>query len=216
MSANTPEEWVTIDIKEDDGVVIPMSPKRRAWFMEMSKRTAMSRKEPSLPVRFFYNAYTNYSLSLPLDIKVLDYGTGYGTDYMYLKDEGIDVWAYDFNFKPFDERPDQKFDVVLCTYVLNTLPKHLRAEVIADTAGFVKESGLVIFSVRSITEMASVSKEWEIFQDGFLTKAETFQRFYSHGELAQELLDSNYYRNTMVVKTDPVIVIATTPNILLR
>ena len=63
-----------------------------------------------------------------LDSKTfLDFGCGIGKDVELLKAKGIDIVGYDPFY--FPEFPTEKFDTILCFYVLNVLLPEEQAEV---------------------------------------------------------------------------------------
>ncbi len=79
---------------------------------QYSHLTAKERDNPSLPVRIL--------LEKKLLIgKVLDFGCGFGKDVEFLKSKNIDCQGFDPYY--FPDEPNEKFDTILCFYVLNVL-----------------------------------------------------------------------------------------------
>lgn len=77
---------------------------------------------------------------------VLDYGCGHGADVEFLKQQGYQVKGYDPAY--FPERPEQLFDTIICTYVLNVLFPIEQAKVLMDISTLLKPSGTAYFTVR--------------------------------------------------------------------
>lgn len=115
-------------------------------------RTAIARTAPSAPSRFILSQIG------PIDA-LLDYGCGKGADLAGYANEVKFVAGYDPNHAPLEIL--ESFDVVTCTYVLNTLPR------LAERAAVLK--GLFDFdnTVAFVTVRRDVT-------DGF-TKKGTFQ-----------------------------------------
>ncbi|WP_373515966.1 methyltransferase domain-containing protein [Persicitalea sp.] len=74
--------------------------------------TAKERTTPSLPVRMLLDRKL-------IQGKVLDFGCGFGKDVNHLLVKGFDAKGYDPHYYP--EYPAEKFDTILCFYVLNVL-----------------------------------------------------------------------------------------------
>jgi len=73
--------------------------------------------------------------------KILDYGSGRGKDAMEL---GAD--CYDPTFAP--DPPTEKYDTILCTYVLNVVSKATEHKVVEKVRGLLAEGGRAYFTVR--------------------------------------------------------------------
>jgi len=100
-------------------------------------------------------AKERYSLSFPakfllsnkmLSGKVLDFGCGYGKDVELLKTSGIDIHGYDKYY--FPEYPKEKYDTILCFYVLNVLLPEEQASVLMEISELLKPSGRAFIAVR--------------------------------------------------------------------
>ena len=78
--------------------------------------------------------------------KILDFGCGLGKDVELLKEKGFDIIGYDPHY--FPQLPTEKFDTILCFYVLNILLPIEQAAVLMDVSYFLKDSGKAYFSVR--------------------------------------------------------------------
>ena len=178
--------------------------------LTMSGKSAMTRKRESVPARIFHTRLAPpYVRPYPNKLRgnVLDYGAGKGADYRYLKELGYIVTGYDRYFSEFATRPSQTFSVVLCTYVLNTLPIMHRRAVIEDVHGFLDErvDSFALFSVR---DRGSIdTSRMEPYRDGYITSKNTFQKPFTPGELAQELIDWGF-NSVQVIESRPVILLA--------
>ncbi len=78
--------------------------------------------------------------------EVLDFGCGLGKDVEILKNRGINIVGYDPHF--YNKFPDQKFDTIICVYVLNVLLPQEQARVIYQISRLLKERGRAYFAVR--------------------------------------------------------------------
>ena len=139
-----------------------------------SWRTAITRKKFSLP--FLYLVEHRFIDLLNDDI--LDYGCGKGYDAI----TGM-LRKYDPHF--FPKMPKGQFDVVICSYVLNVLPKEKEAEVIRDIKKKLKKGGRAYITVRR-----------NLKKDGY-TSTGTYQRLV-YLNLAKIYEDSDLciYRTT--------------------
>jgi 2-polyprenyl-3-methyl-5-hydroxy-6-metoxy-1,4-benzoquinol methylase len=119
--------------------------------LERSAKTALHRKAPSFPVRFLFSrGFIRSSDS------VLDYGCGHGEDVRWLnKEHSCLSWGYDPGRKNPGSRcsrfvaPEEQFDVVLCTYVLNTLPVDYESEIIEQLKRHCFMNGRIFVTVRN-------------------------------------------------------------------
>jgi diadenosine tetraphosphate (Ap4A) HIT family hydrolase len=133
-----------------------------------SHLTAIERTSISFPARIVQNQNK-------LVGKILDFGCGIGKDVELLKDKGYDVTAYDPFY--FPEFPTDKFDTILCFYVLNVLLPEEQAEVLMNVSHLLKPNGKAYFAVRR-----------DIQHEGFrihkLHKKETYQCLIKLGYLS--------------------------------
>lgn len=104
-----------------------------------SHLTAKEREKLSYPSRILLNQ--NW-----IEGKVLDFGCGHGKDVEKLKEKGIDIIGYDPHYQP--EYPTEKFDTILCHYVLNVIQKQEQANVLFEVSRLLKFGGKAYFSVR--------------------------------------------------------------------
>jgi len=106
--------------------------------IQLTKRTAIHRKKLTRPLTWLW---INEHFSNLHNKRVLDYGSGKSVDYIFL---GAD--RYDPNFQPI--RPKHKYDIILCTYVLNVLQKDEQDKVMEDIKSLLKVNGRAYITVR--------------------------------------------------------------------
>ena len=124
-----------------------------------SHLTAIERNSLSYPARIVLNQKKIIG-------KVLDFGCGIGKDVELLKVKGIDIIGYDpFYFPKF---PTEKFDTILCFYVLNVLLPEEQAEVLMNISNLLKPNGKAYFAVRR-------DIQYEGFRIHKIHKKETYQ-----------------------------------------
>ncbi len=147
---------------------------------EISGRTAVARKKASLPVRWFVR-------NTKIVGSVLYHGRGKDKKgAKMLSHRAWKIKSYDPNF-PYirDEKTlDEQYDVVISTYVLNTLPPEERKKVIKQIAEATR--GKALISVRGAGDLR-VRSGWHNHDDGYTTSVGTFQKFYTKDELYKEL-----------------------------
>jgi diadenosine tetraphosphate (Ap4A) HIT family hydrolase len=101
--------------------------------------TAKERNTISFPAKILLNQ--NLILG-----RTLDFGCGLGKDVEILNNMGKDIVGYDPYY--FKELPKEKFDTILCFYVLNVLLQEEQAKVLMDVSALLKPGGRVYFAVR--------------------------------------------------------------------
>lgn len=104
-----------------------------------SHLTAKERDKISFPSQILFEKKL-------LDGEVLDFGCGFGKDVEVLKGRGLNITGYDPHY--FNNFPDQKFDTIICVYVLNVLLPQEQANVIYQVSRLLKEGGRSYFAVR--------------------------------------------------------------------
>lgn len=114
-----------------------------------SHLTAKERDRPSLPVRILLERDL-------LTGEILDFGCGFGRDVQFLRSKGFSTHGYDPYY--FPELPKQKFDTIICFYVLNVLFPQQQNEVLMEVAQRLKPTGRAYFAVRR-----------DIHRDGYRT-----------------------------------------------
>jgi DNA phosphorothioation-associated putative methyltransferase len=162
--------------------------------MSNSKRTAISRRKPSRPLKA--------ALKLgAIQGKVLDFGCGKGRDVAELSELGYKVVGYDPNFRP--AKPRGKFQTVLMTYVVNVLKAKQRNLALQAAWGYVKKGGRLIVTARSEREIeeAATKGAWKTVAWGYVTGANTYQRGYTLYQLQRVLRDLDGLKN---MQTGPI------------
>ncbi|MEH1839507.1 MAG: bifunctional class I SAM-dependent methyltransferase/HIT family protein [Nostoc sp.] len=106
---------------------------------QFSHLTAIERSYLSFPAQFLLNQNL-------LQGKILDFGCGFGNDVKILRQKGFDITAYDPYY--FPEYPQNKFDTIICFYVLNVLFAEEQANVIMEVSHLLKPDGKAYYTVR--------------------------------------------------------------------
>ncbi|MBW6533381.1 MAG: HIT domain-containing protein [Mariniphaga sp.] len=101
--------------------------------------TAKERDKLSFPARILLNKNL-------VKGKTLDFGCGFGKDVEVLKSKGIEIKGYDNHY--FPEYPKEKFDTILCFYVLNVLLPEEQSNVLIEISRLLKPTGKAYFAVR--------------------------------------------------------------------
>lgn len=111
------------------------------WCMKNinSHLTAKERDKISFPSQILFERNL-------LDGEVLDFGCGLGKDVEILKSRRINIEGYDPHY--YNKFPAQKFDTIICVYVLNVLLPQEQAKVIYQVSQALKEGGRAYFAVR--------------------------------------------------------------------
>jgi DNA phosphorothioation-associated putative methyltransferase len=138
-------------------------------------RTAISRYKLSRPV------------SLALDdglinvgTRVFDYGCGRGDDVRNLQGTGISCSGWDPVHCPGNEV--QPADVINLGYVINVIEDAAERKLALQNAWSLTEKVLIV-SARLVSEARDINAP--AFEDGFLTRLSTFQKFYEQHELRE-------------------------------
>lgn len=126
---------------------------------QYSHLTAKDRDSISFPAKFLMNRNL-------LKGEILDFGCGLGKDIEVLKNKGFNIQGYDKFHKP--TYPNQKFDTIICLYVLNVLMPEEQAKVLIELSRLIKSSGKVYFAVRR-------DLKYEGFRTHKIHKKPTFQ-----------------------------------------
>lgn len=124
-----------------------------------SHLTAIERTSISYPARILLN-------QKKIKGTVLDFGCGIGKDVELLADKGYDIKGYDPFY--FPEFPTEKFDTILCFYVLNVLLPEEQAAVLMNVSNLLKPNGKAYFAVRR-------DIQYEGFRNHKIHNKETYQ-----------------------------------------
>lgn len=101
--------------------------------------TAKEREYLSFPAKILFNQNL-------LSGNVLDFGCGFGTDVKLLQAKGISIEGYDKHY--FPQYPENKYDTIICFYVLNVLLPEEQAMVLMELSQLIKPTGKVYIAVR--------------------------------------------------------------------
>jgi ATP adenylyltransferase len=106
---------------------------------EFSHLTAKERDKISYPARLLLDRGL-------LMGKILDFGCGFGKDVETLKTKGLEIQGYDRHY--FPTYPEEKFDTIICFYVLNVLLLEEQSKVLLEVSQLLKPGGKAYFAVR--------------------------------------------------------------------
>ena len=141
--------------------------------------TAIHRKTLSVPMRILEEKGL-------LNGKIIDYGCGHGSDYRLLLEKGYNIVAYDKYNELYktDSLLEDKYDIVVCNYVFNVIPKDEHKELLELLKTLGKE---IYISVRS--DVKAIKPSWVYCEekDVYITTSNTYQRFYT------ELMIKDYF-----------------------
>jgi diadenosine tetraphosphate (Ap4A) HIT family hydrolase len=126
---------------------------------KFSHLTAIERIYLSFPARFLLEKNL-------LQGKILDFGCGFGNDVKLLQQKNFDITGYDPYY--FPQYPNEKFDTIICFYVLNVLFTEDQANVLMDVSHLLKPGGKAYFAVRR-----DIKKEG--FREHYVHKKPTYQ-----------------------------------------
>ncbi len=121
--------------------------------------TVKERDKSSYPTRTLLNKGV-------LKGKILDFGCGLGKDVEFLNSKKLDIQGYDPFYQP--NYPTEKFDVIICHYVLNVLFPKEQTFVLMAIAELLKPTGKAFFTVRR-----DLKKEG--FRTHFIHQVQTYQ-----------------------------------------
>lgn len=145
--------------------------------MFSSENTAIKRKKPSAPAKYVIkNIIPKYNIQ-----SVLDWGCGYGADVSVYRKAGMDVSGYDpcLDFG-FTKKSKNKFDLITCIYVLNTVPTlHKHYMILKECKQYLKDNGKIFIASRSFNEIEKQAKKnnWQDIMNGYISskKKRTYQ-----------------------------------------
>jgi len=136
-------------------------------------RTAIKRTDLSRPIRIARDD----GLIHPA-VSVFDYGCGHGDDMRRLAALGIHCNGWDPVYRPGSERV--RADVVNLGYVINVI-ENLEERVAALREAWSLTEKVLIVSARLSHE--STGERQAAFEDGYLTRRQTFQKYYEQRDL---------------------------------
>jgi DNA phosphorothioation-associated putative methyltransferase len=138
-------------------------------------RTAIRRNDLSRPIRTALRDGV-----LAANAEVLDYGCGHGDDIRHLEEAGFRAFGWDPAHRPDGLR--RNADVVNLGYVVNVVedPQE-RADALHSAWQFAGR--ILIVAARLKSDL--VLKDFELLQDGYVTRLQTFQKFFEQQELRE-------------------------------
>ena len=98
--------------------------------------------------------------------KILDFGCGLGNDVKLLKKKGCEITGYDPYY--FPEYPKDKFDTIICFYVLNVLFPEEQSTVLMEVSHLLNPGGKAYYAVRRDLKR-------EGFREHYVHKKPTYQ-----------------------------------------
>lgn len=140
-------------------------------------------------------------------IKVLDYGCGKLRNTKYLLENNFNVSIIDTveqiskqkdiieklpinNIYDIENLPNEQFDIILCSFVLNVIPEiNSRNQVLTNIYNLISNDGIIYIEVRD-NKFVKTLKNNIVYNDGLLTgsgKVKTFQKPYTKEELKDYL-----------------------------
>jgi len=131
----------------------------KSYKNKYSHLTAKERDKMSFPTRILMERDL-------LKGYILDFGCGFGKDVEELKNKDYDIEGYDPYYQPEIKR--EKYDTIICNYVLNVLQVKEQAKVLFEVSRLLKLGGKAYFTVRR-----DVKKEG--FRQHFVHKKYTYQ-----------------------------------------
>ena len=147
-------------------------------------KTAIRRYALSTPMQTLaQHEYLNGSYTL------FDYGCGQGDDLRELQAHGLNIQGWDPVFAP--DKPKTPADVVSLGFVINVIENPQERRECLRNAFKLAQRVLVVSAM--LGSEAVISK-FRPFGDGVLTQRNTFQKYYSQGELKayiENALDTN-------------------------
>ena len=126
---------------------------------KFSHLTAIERNKLSYPARFLLSKQL-------LKGKILDFGYGFGNDVKLLQAQGFNITGYD----PYycSQYPIEKFDTIICFYVLNVLFPEEQSKVLMEISHLLKPGGKAYYAVRR-----DIKREG--FREHYVHKKPTYQ-----------------------------------------
>jgi diadenosine tetraphosphate (Ap4A) HIT family hydrolase len=124
-----------------------------------SHLTATERTYLSFPAKYLWQKNL-------LKGNILDFGCGLGNDVKLLKKKGFNIIGYDPYY--FSQYPQEKFQTIICIYVLNVLFTDAQSSVIMEVSHLLIPGGKAYFAVRR-----DIKREG--FREHYIHKKSTYQ-----------------------------------------
>ena len=171
------ENGALVELPEGDAPVLTAPPVDLA---EVARhRTAIVRDRLSAPMQ----ALARHGLLTP-ERSVFDYGCGQGDDVRALQASGIRVAGWDPHFAP--KTPQTRADIVNLGFVLNVIEDpNERVQAARKAFSLARQCLAIAVMVVGKGDITDARP----YRDGFLTKRDTFQKYYRQDEI-KSFLDS--------------------------
>lgn len=111
---------------------------------------------------------------------VFDYGCGHGDDIARLRESGIPCEGWDPSYRPTSQITPS--DVVNLGYVINVIENPQEREAVLHNAWSLTRKLLVVSARLDVEAKGTASSRYE---DGYLTRLETFQKYFEQRELRE-------------------------------
>lgn len=171
--------------------------------------TCKAKINPSNAATNFANPALSVKVSVDREIirtgqKILEFGSGNLRNSLFILNSvrDVKVYAYDLqetinrfpeNYKRFEklggvlvgeDYKEKKYDIVICTFVLETIcPEQRRFMILSAIKSVVKRSGLLIASFRGYPGVRGNRHRECLMGEGLITPKDTFVRPYSISEV---------------------------------
>jgi DNA phosphorothioation-associated putative methyltransferase len=151
-------------------------------------KTALSRDKLSVPLfRLAQRGYLSGEFSL------LDYGCGRGDDLRELEQHNIDCIGWDPAYRPDTEI--ERCDIVNLGFVINVIEEKIeRAETLQRAYAYADK----FLVVSAMLGNERIYEKFSAYKDGVITSRNTFQKYYSQGEL-QQFIESTLDNNALAI-----------------
>ena len=185
------------------------------------KKTAISTGVSS-SAKIICNKHKNQS-----SIKLLDYGCGKLRNTKYLLENNFNVSIIDTveqiskqkdiieklsisNIYDIENVPNEQFDIILCSFVLNVIPDlNNRNQVLSNIYNLISNDGVIYIEVRD-SKFVKTLKNNITYNDGLLTgsgEVKTFQKPYDKEELKDYLEEFPFEVLEMKKESNSIIAI---------
>jgi hypothetical protein len=164
------------------GCIVDNKVLKKCWFKRRTDMTTLEQEsgktnidrqgKKSVPLKLFGD-------KLNKNDSIYEFGAGKGIDMIHLCSVGHDVTACDPNTE-LGECKVKKSDIVINNYVLNTVRKPLRDNIMNDISNSTIKKAYI--SVRRVIKLSGKSTQ---SGDGIITQAGTFQKAFQPLELKQ-------------------------------
>lgn len=161
--------------------------------------TAIKRKGASAPLMALMHKWDPDFWNV---VYVLDWGCGFGADVAFMRKRGLQAIGFDPSprFPEWNHQPVGKYDVVLLTYVLNTLPPSRRIKCLREAWDRLAGGGNMFVANRDPGDIRRTAKKerWGTLDDGYVTSSGTFQTPLDRAGMEKLFDDASVYPSQVV------------------